>query len=106
MSQIVLVVSFKVKEGREAQALPVFQQVGEQTHAEDGCERYAWVRNVADRTEFALIEKWRDEDALASHRDTDHLAEFRARLDDLLTAPPVVSRYEELGFGTPHQGSV
>jgi quinol monooxygenase YgiN len=106
MSEIVIVARFKVKEGREADAVAAFERVGGLTHAEDGCERYAWVRDLEDRTSFALIEKWRDSDALTAHREAAHLAEFRASFEDLFAEPPSVRRYEQLGLGTAHQGSV
>ena len=106
MPEIVTIAKFTVAEGKEEAAVRAFERVAAETHREDGCLKYAWVRGLEAPTQIAVVEKWRDMDAVASHGQSAHLAELRASLGDLLAEPPVVMRYEELGLGDPELGRV
>jgi quinol monooxygenase YgiN len=101
---IVVIARFSAKPGREENALAAFQRVADETHREDGCEKYVWVRALEDPRQFAVVEKWRDRQAIDGHGSSPHLAELRAQLVDLLSEPPSVVRYAELGLGEAGPG--
>jgi quinol monooxygenase YgiN len=50
------------------------------TRAEDGCEAYNFSRDVLDPDLLHVAERWRDNDALAAHFKTLHMATFNAVL--------------------------
>lgn len=47
------------------------------THEEDGCLEYAFAQDLSDPGLFRIIERWRDEAALAAHFQTPHMAAFQ-----------------------------
>ena len=60
-------------------------------HAEDGCIEYGAVIDVTAATPafgpdtFVVVEKWRDQAALAAHGATPHMKAFAAKIKDLVT---------------------
>ena len=50
------------------------------TRLEDGCEEYAFSQDLVDPGLFRIVERWRDEAALAAHFQTPHMAVFSAAL--------------------------
>ena len=53
------------------------------SRAEDGCISYSYATDILDPSIMYAIEKWKDEDALAYHFATPHMAEFRTALAGL-----------------------
>lgn len=49
----------------------------EATRKEDGCFEYAFSQDLVDPGLFRIVERWRDEAALAAHFQTPHMAEFQ-----------------------------
>lgn len=69
-----------------------FRRVAPLVHAEDGCFEYTGALEVPTGLAlqlpvrddvFTVIEKWRDEAALAAHLDAPHMHEHRARSAEL-----------------------
>jgi quinol monooxygenase YgiN len=50
------------------------------TREEDGCLEYAFAQDLADSNLFRIVERWRDEAALAAHFQTPHMASFQQAL--------------------------
>jgi quinol monooxygenase YgiN len=48
----------------------------EATRKEDGCLEYAFAHDLSDPCLFRIVERWRDEAALAAHFQTPHMAVF------------------------------
>ncbi len=53
------------------------------SRAEDGCVSYAYAVDVLDPSKLHIVEKWKDEAALAFHFQTPHMAAFQAALAEL-----------------------
>lgn len=70
-------------------------RVGELLHwmvgnsrTEPGCMVYNFYEGTDPaRAMFCLVERYRDDDALQAHRDTDYYKAYRAEILDLLDAP-------------------
>lgn len=71
------------------------------TRTEDGCQTYAMALDDAPAGKIAVVECWRDEAALRTHLETDHVKRFiekcgpmiasmEARLFDALNERPVL----------------
>jgi quinol monooxygenase YgiN len=50
----------------------------EASRAEDGCLEYSYAQDVAEPGLIRVFEAWRDQDALAAHVRTGHMAAWRA----------------------------
>ncbi len=59
----------KMKDGAQAMVAA--------TLAEDGCLHYSFAQDVADPDLIRISERWRDQEALAAHSASAHMAEFQ-----------------------------
>jgi quinol monooxygenase YgiN len=55
---------------------------------------YDLYRSKSDPNTFLFIESYADDEALAAHRTTPHMAEFGAALQGLLAARTEIERFE------------
>jgi quinol monooxygenase YgiN len=67
------------------------------THAEDGCELYAFSRDVSDPDLLLISERWRDADALAAHGKSAHMAVFNRQMASAKVESISVSAYDVTG---------
>lgn len=103
---VVVVATFRVKAGREAEGEAVLRRVIEQTHAhEPGCVLYALHRALDDPTRFVVVEKWDSRDDLDAHFEQPYMGEIAAARD-LLAEPPSVWFTEPVAAGDPGKGAV
>ena len=63
------------------------------TRAEAGCVRYQLLHNTADPADFTFVEEWRDDAALESHFNTEHVKSALTRFQELAAEPMDVRRY-------------
>lgn len=52
----------------------------EATHTEEGCLHYSFSRDMNNPDILRIAERWTDEDALAAHNGSPHMAAFGAGL--------------------------
>ena len=64
------------------------------TREEPGCLEYTIAADVDDPARFVIVEKWASADALESHFETPHMAEFQAAMAGLGVRRLDVKRYE------------
>jgi quinol monooxygenase YgiN len=90
MSKVVVVVSLKASEGRVDELIDAFRGTIEQTHKEDGNQKYALHRDQADPDRVILIEHWRSQDDLDAHMKQPYMGELmtKAGAPGLLAEPP------------------
>jgi quinol monooxygenase YgiN len=67
------------------------------TLEEPGCRAYAFTPDPTDGDLIRLWELWDDEDALADHFASTHMAGWRARSADLPITSRVVDKYAVAG---------
>ena len=91
---ILIVGQVAINPERRDEAVALARWMSEQTEREPGCRRYRFAADLDDPGRFHLIEEWDDEEALAAHFRTPHMATFSARLPGLIAAPPDVMRYD------------
>jgi quinol monooxygenase YgiN len=85
MSPVSVFASFTPIAGRGQELHDLLAGMVEHTRAEPGCERYdLYRRSGDDGGSFHLFERYRDDDALQSHRASDHYVEYRRKVVDLL----------------------
>ncbi|MEO0032357.1 MAG: hypothetical protein RIS94_2115 [Pseudomonadota bacterium] len=71
---ILVVGSVRIPVDAIERGLPMIEKVLTATRAEDGCELYAYSRDVIEPDLFRITEKWRDRAALDAHFKTEHMA--------------------------------
>ena len=75
---IILAGTIRIAQGRRAAALPALEQMVRATRAESGCVEYSFAFDVLDDHLVRIFEVFRDEEALAAHRASQHMASWRA----------------------------
>ena len=67
------------------------------TRAESGCLRYDLLHNLTDPTDFTFVEEWRDDSALESHFNTEHIKGALTKFQELAAEPMDLRRYGTVG---------
>ena len=70
------------------------------TQAEDGCELYVFSRDVAQPDCLMISERWRDNDALAAHSKSSHMAVFNRAIAAAKIESVSVKAYDVSGVRT------
>ena len=88
----------KVKKGREAEFERTALALAEKSLAnETGCHDFRLTRSKHDPQTYELLERYSDEEALASHSNSEHLRDAIPTLMDCLEGIPLVALFEEIG---------
>lgn len=106
MSSVVVVASFKAREGKVEEVIAGLTPVIEQTHGEAGCLSYALHRDTNDPDTLVLVERWTSQVALESHFQQPYMAGLGELAADLLAEPPVLRFCTPLPAGDPLKGSL
>lgn len=69
-------------------ALDSLEKMMAASRAEDGCIDYTFARDICDPSVIVLFERWRDDEALAAHNASPHMAAFR----ETMAANPPAAR--------------
>lgn len=85
---IFITAKFRVKPEHAENWPEISRAFTEATRAEPGCLWYEWSRSLADRTEYVLVEAFRDDDAGAAHVGSDHFKAAQRELPPYLAETP------------------
>ena len=94
MSMIVVVGQFDIHAEDMDAAAELMRVMMNETMKEQGCEHYAYSRDLATPNRFQLSELWEDDAALAAHFRADHMATYRAGMSKLRVQKRTVKRYD------------
>lgn len=75
---VILAGTIRIESGKRDAAVRVLQPLIAATRAEPGCLSYAFAFDLLDDHLLRIFEVFRDEAALAAHRASAHMAEWRA----------------------------
>ena len=106
MSNVVVVATFKVQEGRVDEAITALTPVIEQTHDEAGCLAYALHRDVNDPLTLVLVERWTSQVALESHFQQPYMESLGQLAADLLSEPPTLNFCTPVPVGDDLKGAL
>jgi quinol monooxygenase YgiN len=108
MSEIVAVVSIKAAAGRGDDVQAAFEAAIKETHAEEGCIKYALHRDNSDPDRFVHIEQWRSQADLDAHMQQPYMAALFAAAGEpgMLAEPPAMWFTSPLGIGDPDKGAL
>jgi len=80
---LIVLAKAKVGAGAIDRAREAISTMVEASRAEEGCIEYTFTLDVLDTTSMHIVEKWKDEAALAAHFATPHMAAFGKAIADL-----------------------
>jgi quinol monooxygenase YgiN len=90
---IVVAGSVTIRHERREEAVRAALTMAKATQAEPGCLAYRFSADLADPDRILVFEEWESEEALERHFQTEHMRVFRARVAELVAAPPSIKRY-------------
>ena len=94
MTQIVIVGTFDIHPEDASAAAELMLVMMTETVKEQGCQHYAYSRDLSMPNRFQLSELWESDDALAAHFKTGHMATYRAGMSKLRVQLRTVQRFE------------
>ena len=83
MADVVLVVTVKVHPDVVERLKPVMLENAAASAQEEGCLQFDVIVSQEDEHTFMFYEVYKDEGALASHRETPHFLAYRKVMDEL-----------------------
>ncbi len=82
---IVLLVTFTVEKGHEERAADFIRSMQQETRQEPGCVRYTGHQSTENPRKFFFYEVYKDEAALAAHRNADYFKQYVTHgLDEII----------------------
>ena len=75
-------------------AIAAATKMGEASRQEDGCNDYAFWADLTEPGRFRVFEEWESIEALQTHFQTAHMAEFRESMGSFRILDRSVFRYE------------
>jgi len=73
---VVLAVTWMAKPGHEYEVAQIFAKLQTASRQEPGCLMYIVHRHKTDSRRFFIYEQYRNDDALAAHRNSPHFQEY------------------------------
>lgn len=92
--ELVVVASFKAKEGLEEKALKELRALLEPTRKEAGCLQYDLQRSTDDPGIFIFYEIWKSRQDLETHLAMPYLQALLSKVEDLFAGPPAINLLE------------
>lgn len=89
-SRVGVVVQIRVKPGRAAEQIALFEEIAPLVRAEVGCLAYDLHPVIGDRDAFMLIEWWESRAALEAHESTPHMVAADAKTPAFREGPAQV----------------
>jgi autoinducer 2-degrading protein len=94
---LVLLVTLKIKPDLRRQFLAAVEEDAEcSVRDEPGCLRFEAFQDTTDPDTYHLLEVYRDEDAVAAHRETAHYARWAEEVPEFLAEPRTVVRLRDV----------
>ena len=89
-------VSIQVKTGSEEAFIAATLDNARNSVQEPGVARFDVIRDTADTSRFVLVEVYRSPEAAVSHKETAHYAVWRDTVAEMMAAPRVGVKYQNL----------
>jgi (4S)-4-hydroxy-5-phosphonooxypentane-2,3-dione isomerase len=93
---LIVHVHIQVKPGTEEAFIAATLENARNSVKEPGIARFDVIRDTADPSNFVLVEVYRSPEAALSHKETAHYAVWRNTVADMMAAPRVGVKYQNL----------
>ena len=77
------------------EAFKLLEEMIAKTKEEPGNISYVYCKDVKDPDHFAMIEEWKDKDALEAHMKSEHFNYYIPKLSQMMAGPSRLEVYEE-----------
>ena len=94
--EISLIIMIEVKPGQREEQIKAYNELAPKVLAEEGCLEYNLQAVDGDENKFVLVEKWKSEEALAFHDNTDHMKEADSKNHLFRAKPAEVMRLVDI----------
>ena len=86
-----IVATLKVQDGKGAEFEAIFKDLAEQVRAKEaGCLMYQLTKSRADPNTYKVLELYKDEAAIAAHRDSAHYKALGPKLGGCMAGRPEI----------------
>jgi autoinducer 2-degrading protein len=93
---ICVVAKLEVSPEKAEEFIQVFKKLSEQVKNEEGTLMYTLGQDKAEPSNFYVMEKYKDEEALKFHSSTPHFMEFFGTVQSWLTGPGEIRVLDEV----------
>lgn len=90
--------TIEIDPARVDEVLAAVRTVTEATRAEDGCLAYVFALDAIEPGVINVVERWRDQESLAAHLASPHIADFLTAAGPAMTGMDVL-KYEIASSG-------
>lgn len=91
---VIVLAKVSVKPEKKAELLELAKGVIAETQKEDGCISYVLLDNTYDPGGCRFVEEWASVEALKKHAASSHVAEWRKKSADFLSAKTAITIYQ------------
>ena len=81
-----------LKPGFWEKAAPLYKELIENTHQEEGCLEYVLYVETEDENKYCMVETWASEEALAAHMQSAHFTRIIPQLRAFSGGPSEMSK--------------
>ncbi len=78
------------------EALKLIAELIAKTRQEPGNISYVYCKDTKDPDYYAMIEEWKDQEALEAHMQSEHFNYYIPKLSQMMAEPSRLEVYEEL----------
>jgi len=94
---IAIVAMLTIKDGSQSEFEAVFNELAREVRAnEPGCQVYDLCRKRESTTEYVIVERYSDADAVSHHMKTDYFRAASPKIGACLDGRPTVGQYDVL----------
>lgn len=85
-----------VKPECKEEAFKLIEELIAKTKEEPGNISYVYCKDLKDPEYFAMIEEWKDKEAVEAHLHSEHFEYYVSKLMQMMAEPSRLEMYEEL----------
>ncbi|MBW1710638.1 MAG: antibiotic biosynthesis monooxygenase [Deltaproteobacteria bacterium] len=93
---ISLVVKLPIKEGMVDEFIELFKELMDLVAKEEGNLLYSISKNPAEPNTVVIMERYKDEEALAAHGASDYFKEYNRKFGPFVAGKPEMMKMEEV----------
>ncbi len=92
---IAIVATLKIQEGKGAEFEAIFRELSEKVRAEEpGNLLYQLAKSRTDSNTYKVLELYKDEIAIAAHRETGHFKDLGRKMGPCMVGRPEVELFD------------
>lgn len=94
---IKIVAKYKLEPDVKEEYLRLAKELINETRREEGCLHYSIYEEITDPSILAMLEVWKDEDAIISHNNSEHMKRIIPELEKLRESTEI-NLYREINI--------